>query len=207
MEQISVNQIQKRAKKAKHAKYLGTIPLKGVQIVEISGMREGKVYEARFFFKVLPVIATSSVCRMDFNSQFHSSSHDQLKYVHFFIHTYKSKNLPAEAHCQSDCKKARKWQVNYLATRRQLCKRSRLACHVKPLAACKPWHGMKKVEQKDGAGPSRLQNVKDALALKFHTFLRREQDRGICFQSPKHHTTQTQRHNTTTQHLHAPAER
>ena len=125
----------------------------------------------------------------------------------FFIHTYKSKNLPAEGHCQSDCKKARKWQVNYLATRRQLCKRSRLACHVKPLAACKPWHGMKKVEQKDGAGPSRLQNVKDALALKFHTFLRREQDRGICFQSPKHHTTKTQRHNTTTQHLHAPAER
>lgn len=46
----------------------------------------------------------------------------------FFMHTYKSENLPAEGHCQSDCKKARKWQVNYLATRRQLCKRSRLAC-------------------------------------------------------------------------------
>ena len=38
---------------------------------------------------------------------------------------------------------------------------------------CKPRHSVKKIKQKYGASPSCLRNVKDALALKFHTFLRR----------------------------------
>ncbi len=38
---------------------------------------------------------------------------------------------------------------------------------------CKPRHSVKKIKQKYGASPSCLHNVKDALALKFHTFLRR----------------------------------
>jgi len=65
--------------------------------------------------------------------------------------TYISKPYPKEGkegeaskvHCQSDSKEARKWQVNY---------------------------GVKKIKQKYGASPSCLHNVKDALALKFHTF-------------------------------------